>query len=67
MIVTTPHVVEACGGREQVLQLPGLAQTPAGKAKRLVVLDDLLLLGFGPRMGDAVSALARALAEGRCG
>jgi len=65
VVVTTTHAVRTLGGEQAVLDLPGLALTPAGKAKRLVVLDDLLLLGFGPRVGDAVAALAGALRQGR--
>jgi iron complex transport system substrate-binding protein len=45
-----------------VLALPGMAATPAGAARRVVALDDQLLLGFGPRLPAAIDELARALA-----
>ncbi len=44
-----------------ILSHPAVAQTPAGKEKRLVVMDGLFLLGFGPRTPQAADALARAL------
>lgn len=49
------------GGAESVFALPGLDLTPAAANKRLVVMDDLKLLGFGPRTGEAALELARAL------
>ncbi len=47
-----------------VFALPGLAGTPAAEAGRLVKMDGLFLLGFGPRTAEAVTALRRALSEG---
>jgi len=37
------------GGLDGLTQLPGIAQTTAGKHKRVVTVDDSLLLSFGPR------------------
>ena len=37
------------GGISGLVALPGIAQTPAGKNKRVVTVDDSLLLSFGPR------------------
>jgi len=37
------------GGLNGLTQLPGIAQTSAGKHKRVVTVDDSLLLSFGPR------------------
>lgn len=55
------HVAEAAGGAKRVLDRPDLAQTPAGRDGRVVVMDSLKLLGFGPRTPEAVAELARAL------
>jgi iron complex transport system substrate-binding protein len=41
--------------------LPALAETPAAEGDAVVRIDGLLLLGFGPRTGEAVTALHRAL------
>jgi len=32
-----------------LVELPGIAQTQAGQHKRVVTVDDSLLLSFGPR------------------
>ncbi len=53
--------VESVGGDNKILDLPGIALTPAGKNKNVIVMDDLKLLGFGPRLGDAVLELTQAL------
>ena len=37
------------GGTKGLVQFPGIAQTPAGAHKRVVTVDDSLLLSFGPR------------------
>lgn len=52
---------EGAGGREAVLALPEIAPTPAGRNGRLVTMDGMLLLGFGPRTPEAVRRLAAAL------
>ena len=37
------------GGISGLVQLPGIAETPAGQHRRVVTVDDSLLLSFGPR------------------
>lgn len=46
---------------ESVLQLPGVAMTPAGRRRHIIVLDGLRFLGFGPRIGIAISEFSAAL------
>ena len=65
LVAAAPEVVliparglESVGGLEGLLKAPGLTLTPAGAQRRVVAMDDLLLLGFGPRLGEAVKALA---------
>lgn len=60
IILVTSRGLESMGGTEQLLKIPGLAETPAGRARRVIAMDDLKLLGFGPRTGDAVVELAAA-------
>lgn len=55
---------ERLGGLERVLARPEIALTPAGRAGRGIVMDGMLLLGFGPRTPEAVATLARALHPG---
>jgi iron complex transport system substrate-binding protein len=45
----------------QLFALKGVQSTPAGAAKRLIVMDGAYLLGFGPRTPDAARDLMRAL------
>lgn len=61
VVVTVPRAVGAEPAPATVLGMPVFAHTPAARAGRLVVMDDLLLLGFGPRLGEAVLGLAAAL------
>ena len=60
VIVTTARTVGMAGGPDAFLARPGLAQTPAARARRLVVLDDRHMI-FGPSLGEAVDALVRGL------
>lgn len=46
---------------EEIFALPALAGTPAGKAKRLITVDALSTLAFGPRAPAAITELARKL------
>lgn len=61
-IVIPSRGLEGLGGAEGLLEVPGVAETPAGKAKHFVAIDDLLLLSAGPRMGQGAGELARKLA-----
>ena len=41
--------MKSVGGIKGLVQIPGIAQTPAGLHRRVVTVDDSLLLSFGPR------------------
>jgi iron complex transport system substrate-binding protein len=57
-VIVIPSLgLEGVGGIAGLLQVAGVSETPAGKEKRVVAMDDLLLLGFGPRTGQAVLEL----------
>jgi iron complex transport system substrate-binding protein len=49
------------GGIDGLLGLAGVAQTPAGRDRRIASVDDGLLLSFGPRTPYALHVLATAL------
>jgi len=53
--------LDSLGGVDGVLALPGVAGTPAGRSRSVVAMDDLLLLGFGPRLTEAIDELSRWL------
>lgn len=65
VLLVTERTLASLGGAEKVWEVPGIGLTPAAKGRKLVVLDDALLLGMGPRVGEAVSALARELIEAK--
>jgi iron complex transport system substrate-binding protein len=48
-LVVTTSGLQSVGGIEGLLRIPGVATTPAGKARRVFAYDDQMLLGFGPR------------------
>lgn len=62
VILTTTEGLESVGGMEGLLELPGIALTPAAENNRIFAsMDDLLLLGFTPRLGEAVLDLTYQL------
>lgn len=61
IIVTTDEAIATAGGRAAFLARPGLAALPAARSGRLVTLDALRLLGFGPRLPAAVLDLAQRM------
>jgi len=61
VVVCYADGLASVGGPEGLWRRPGLAQTPAGQARRLVAMDDLLLGGFGPRTGEAALQLDEAI------
>lgn len=61
VVLLPDHAVTAAGSAEQAVALAGLGDTPAGRNGRVVVMDGLKLLSFGPRTPEAVAELARAL------
>ena len=63
IVLVTDQGFKASGGVDGILKLPGLAQTPAGRKHRIVSLEAMLLLGFGPRMPQALAELDAAFAK----
>lgn len=61
VILVPSQALAGMGGIDALLRLPGIGETRAGRARRVVAMDDLYLLGFGPRIGQALSELVRAL------
>jgi iron complex transport system substrate-binding protein len=57
ILLIPAHALESLGGVDGLLAQPGIAATPAGRSRRVIALDDLFLLGFGPRTADAALAL----------
>lgn len=57
LLIMTKKGAESVGGWEGIHRLPGVAATPAGEARRLVTVDDLAFLSFGPRSAAELRAL----------
>lgn len=65
VIVLMAQGLEAYGGKRGILALPGVSLTPAGQYQHIVAMAGTLLLGFGPRVGEAASTLANKLYPNR--
>jgi iron complex transport system substrate-binding protein len=63
VILVMTKGLESVGGIDGLVGLPGVAQTTAGRDRRVIAVDDTLLLSFGPRTGELVTRLSAALAE----
>ena len=61
VILTTEASVERLGGWDAVMEHPGIGQTPAAENGRVYAMEDLYLMGFGPRTGQAIADLAQLL------
>ncbi|QXA50071.1 hemin ABC transporter substrate-binding protein [Enterobacter cancerogenus] len=62
LVVISQDGIKALGGEENLWKLPGLAQTPAGRGRQVLAIDDMALLGFSMRTPQAIQQL-RAKAE----
>lgn len=61
VILMVDRGLESIGGVDGLLEQPGIALTPAGENRRILAMDDLLFLGFGPRLGVALQELTQKL------
>jgi iron complex transport system substrate-binding protein len=55
--------LESVDGIDGLLALPGVAQTTAGRERRVIAVDDEVLLSYGPRTGALIELLRAALAQ----
>jgi iron complex transport system substrate-binding protein len=53
--------LESVGGIDGLVALPGVAQTTAGRERRVIAVDDTLLLSFGPRTDAVVQSLREGI------
>ncbi|MFF8834818.1 hemin ABC transporter substrate-binding protein [Streptomyces sp. NPDC015130] len=53
--------LESVGGVDGLVKLPGVAQTPAGAGRRVVSVDDGVLLNYGPRTDQVLKSLVGQL------
>lgn len=57
VIIVTSQMVE--GDLNRLSAIAGITRTAAWKNKRIVIIDQALILGMGPRVADAVETLHR--------
>ena len=63
VILVMTKGLQSVGGVSGLVQLPGIAQTAAAKKRRVIAVDDSLLLSFGPRTPDLIDQLSAAMAK----
>ena len=61
IILVMSKGLDSVGGVDGLLALPGIAQTDAGENRRVIAVDDSLLLSFGPRTPNLINRLATAV------
>jgi iron complex transport system substrate-binding protein len=63
LIIITRESLQASGGLDGFARLPGIAVTQAAAKRRIIVMDDLLILGLGPRLPQALIQLKQEAAH----
>ncbi|WP_246095287.1 heme/hemin ABC transporter substrate-binding protein [Streptomyces roseicoloratus] len=53
--------LESVGGVDGLVRIPGVAETPAGLDRRVVTVDDGVLLNYGPRTDRVLASLVDQL------
>ncbi len=58
VIMMMEHSLASLGGIDAIQKHPALGMTPAALTKNIIAIDGLFLLGFGPRLPEAVAYVA---------
>jgi iron complex transport system substrate-binding protein len=61
VILMTTTGLASVGGIDGLVGIPGIAQTPAGRARRVITVEDGLLYSFGSRTADALELIITKL------
>lgn len=61
VLLLTDSGLESVGGIDALLAMPGIAQTPAARERRVVTIDDGVLYSFGSRTPEALAELIARL------
>ncbi|MEV0647560.1 ABC transporter substrate-binding protein [Phytomonospora sp. NPDC050363] len=64
VILVMTKGLESVDGVDGLLALPGVAQTPAGLDRRVAVIDDGVLLNYGPRTDQVLASLVAQIHAG---
>lgn len=57
VILVMTKGLESVGGIDGLLELPDIAQTPAGLDRRVAWIDDGIILNYGPRTDQVLASL----------
>lgn len=58
VIMMMEHSLASLGGIDAIREHPALGMTPAALKKNIIAIDGLFLLGFGPRLPEAIAYVA---------
>ncbi len=61
VIIITSEGLDALGGIDGLLEIPGFAETPAGRDRRVLDYPEGDFLTFGPRIGESLELLIAEL------
>lgn len=61
VLIILERGMQSLGGVEGLLEIPGVAQTQAGRDRNFLTFDDLKFHGLTPRVGEALQELVDAL------
>ncbi|WP_280410304.1 heme/hemin ABC transporter substrate-binding protein [Nocardia brasiliensis] len=61
VLIVMSDGLKSVGGVDGLEKVPGIAQTPAGRNKRVVDMADTVVLSFGPNTGRVITALSEAV------
>ena len=68
LVAANPDVIllfnsglQSLGGADGLMKVPGVAQTNAGRNKKVVAMDGQFMSGFGLRLPEAVNELNKKL------
>ncbi|GAA3881331.1 heme/hemin ABC transporter substrate-binding protein [Streptomyces sedi] len=64
VILVMSKGLESVGGVDGLVEIPGIAQTPAGMERRVASVDDGVLLNYGPRTDQVLASLAEQIHAG---
>ncbi|MFE2596321.1 hemin ABC transporter substrate-binding protein [Streptomyces sp. NPDC059396] len=53
--------LESVGGLDGLVKIPGVAETPAGMDRRVISVDDGVLLNYGPRTDEVLRSIVEQL------
>ncbi|MFE7568839.1 hemin ABC transporter substrate-binding protein [Streptomyces sp. NPDC057539] len=53
--------LDSVGGVDGLVKIPGIAETPAGMDRRVITVDDGVLLNYGPRTDEVLRSIVKQL------